>query len=178
MATRAAKRKIVKTLARKKIARPPRKKVSAIPPGVRSVTPHLAVRDAAAAIEFYVRAFGAKERFRMAAPNGSIVHAELAIGDSQVYLAEEFPGGDVAAPASVGGTTTTIHLAVRNVDRAYERALAAGATVTMPLANMFWGDRFAKVRDPFGHSWSLSQHVEDVPPKKLAKRAAAMFPAA
>jgi PhnB protein len=156
--------------------RPARRRVSAIPAGAHTVTAYLAVNDAAAAVEFYKRAFGATERMRMAAPDGKIMHAAMRIGDSQVFLADEFPGADTKAPAALGTSSVGLHLYFRDVDRAFARAVGAGATVTMPLADMFWGDRFGKIRDPFGHVWSLSQHVEDVPPKEMAKRAAAAFP--
>jgi PhnB protein len=164
---------IRKARAAKKAAR---KSVSSIPRGVHTVTPYLAVGNASEAIDFYKRAFGAKERSRMAAPDGKVMHAEIQIGDSKVFVADEFPQSDSKAPSSLGGTSVGLHLYFADVDRAFARAVAAGATPTMPPTPMFWGDRFGKLRDPFGHLWSLAQHVEDVSPKEMAKRAAAAFP--
>lgn len=162
--------------ARSKGKRAARRKVAAIPPGAHTVTPYLTVRDATAAIEFYKRAFGAKERHRMTAPDGKIMHAEVKIGDSHVFLSDEFPGSDTKSPATLGSSSVTLHLYFRKVDQAFARATEAGARATMAPADMFWGDRFAKVVDPFGHCWSLGQHQEDVSPKEMAKRAAAAFP--
>jgi PhnB protein len=159
----------------KKSRRRAKKRVSAIPPGSHTVTPYLVVNDAVAAIDFYVRAFGAKAGYKMVAPDGKIGHAELKIGDSQIFLADEFPGSDSKAPIPDGAPPVSLHLYFSDVDKAFARAIAAGATSTMPLTNMFWGDRFGKIRDPFGHLWSLSQHVEDVSAKEMNKRAAAAF---
>jgi uncharacterized glyoxalase superfamily protein PhnB len=155
-----------------------RRKVAPIPPGVHTVTPYLTVRDAGAAIAFYKRAFGAKERSRMTAPDGKIMHAEIKIGDSHVFLSDEFPGADTKSPAALGSSSVTLHLYFRSVDQAFTHATEAGARATMEPADMFWGDRFAKVVDPFGHCWSLGQHQENVSPKEMAKRAAAAFPPA
>jgi PhnB protein len=140
---------------------------------MHTVTPHLVIRGATEAIAFYQKAFGAKELVRMPGPDGKGVgHAELQIGNSRIFLADEFPTGDCSSPKKLNGTTVSIHLYVDNVDAAFDRAVAAGAKVTMPLMNMFWGDRFGKVSDPFGHSWSLATHIEDVPPAEMGKRAA------
>ena len=165
--TKRAKVKRVKPAAKKR--------VSPIPAGSHTVTPYLVVNDAVAAIDFYVRAFGAKTGFKMVSPDGKIGHAELKIGDSQIFLADEFPGSDSKAPVPGGAPPVSLHLYFRDVDKAFSRAIAAGATSTMPLTNMFWGDRFGKLSDPFGHHWSLSQHVEDVSAKEMNKRAAAAF---
>lgn len=147
-------------------------KVRPIPDGSHSVTPYLAIRGAVEAVEFYKKAFGAVELMRMPSPDGKmLMHAELRIGDSPLYLADEFPGMEVSSPASLKGTTTAIHLYVDDVDAVFAKAVAAGATVKMPLINMFWGDRFGKIMDPFGHSWALAQHVEDVPPDEMDRRA-------
>jgi len=152
------------------------KSVRAVPAGYHTLTPHLTVRGADRAIEFYKRAFGAKELERMPGPDGqSIMHAELKIGDSIVFLADEFPDMGSRAPESLGGTTGTLHVYVKDVDAAFARAVAAGAQVRMPLADMFWGDRYAKVADPFGHEWGLGTHKEDLTPKEIAKRAEAFF---
>lgn len=147
-------------------------KVNPIPQGCRSVTPHLIVDNGEKAIEFYALAFGAKELFRVPSPGG-IAHAELQIGDSRIYLCHEFPQMGAKSPNAYGGSPVSIHLYVEDVDAAFKRATDAGCEVTMPLADMFWGDRYGKVKDPFGHSWSLASHVEDVPPEELPARAQA-----
>jgi PhnB protein len=159
-----------------KARRTARRKVAPIPTGFHTVTPYLTLSDAAAAIKFYKRAFGAKERGRMSSPDGKIMHADVKIGDSHVFLADEYPGGDTKSPAALGSSSVTLHLYFRNVDQAFARATEAGARATMAPADMFWGDRFAKVTDPFGHCWSLGQHQENVSPKEMTKRAAAAFP--
>jgi PhnB protein len=142
--------------ARKKAAA--RRKTAAAAPRIpyRNVTPYLAVSDAAGAIEWYKRAFGAKELMRMPGPGGKIMHAEIMIGDSRVMLSDAFPQSDVQDPRTVGGTTANMHVYVRNVDKLWQQALAAGARVVMPLDDQFWGDRYGKLTDPFGHSWALS----------------------
>ena len=142
-----------------------------IPEGYRSVTPTLAVDGAAEAIELYKRAFGAKERMRMPGPDGKIAHAELEIGDSVVMLSDPFPQSTVKPPTELGGTSMGVFLYVDDVDAVVQRALDLGATVTMPVADMFWGDRFGSISDPFGHSWSIATHKEDVPPEEMAERA-------
>jgi PhnB protein len=150
-----------------------KKKVAAIPPGFRTVTPHLVVRNAKGAIAFYKSAFGAKEKTVMPAPDGGVAHAELRIGDSLVMLADEMPAMGASAPETVGGSPVHIFLYVPNVDKVFAQAVKAGATVTMPLTDMFWGDRYGKLNDPFGHKWALATHTEDVSPREMAKRAAA-----
>lgn len=148
----------------------------AIPKGYHTVTPYLAVKDAAKAIEFYKRAFGAKEVDRMPGPGGQgIMHAEITIGDSHVMLSDEFPGSGCSSPQSLGGTTCQIFLYVQDVDSAYQQAVSAGATAKMPPADMFWGDRFGQLADPFGHQWGLATHKEDVSPEEMKKRADAFF---
>jgi PhnB protein len=167
-------------MKRKKAARPSKarskskakKKVSPIPPGFRTVTPHLVVRNATGAIAFYKSAFGAKEKMVMSAPGGSVAHAELRIGDSLVMLADEMPAMGASAPETVGGSPVHIFLYVPDVDKVFAQAVKAGATVTMPLTDMFWGDRYGKLNDPFGHKWALATHVEDVSPREMGKRAA------
>ena len=144
-----------------------------IPEGYHTVTPYLAVDDAAAAIEYYTRAFGAQERVRMEAPGGKIGHAELQIGDSFVMLADPFPQASTTPPKELGGTSASIHVYVEDVDAVVKRAVEAGATITMEVADQFWGDRLGSVRDPFGHSWSIATHVEDVSPEEMAVRAPA-----
>src|SRR6266542_4248245 len=145
--------------------------VSPIPPGFHTITPHLVIRGAGDAIAFYQKAFGAEELMRMSGPDGkSVMHAELKIGDSVLFLADEFPGAPSASPKKLGGTSVSVHLYVNDVDAWFNRAVAAGAQVAMPLMDMFWGDRFCKVMDPFGHEWSIAQHIEDVTPEECAKR--------
>ena len=144
-----------------------------VPEGYHTVTPYLAVEDAARAIEFYTQAFGAKEVVRMDAPGGKIGHAELEIGDSRIMLSDPFPQSSSKPPKDLGGTSFSVMMYVEDVDAAFKRAVDAGATVSMELSDMFWGDRFGSVTDPFGHSWSLATHVEDVPPEEMAERAKA-----
>ncbi|MEE8143413.1 MAG: VOC family protein [Planctomycetota bacterium] len=145
--------------------------VKAVPDGFRTVTPHLIVNDGNAAIEFYKRAFNAEELCRMPGPEGKVMHAELKIGDSVVMLADEF-GGASAAPKSLNGTTFTCHLYVEDADAAFQRAVEAGAQVIMPVTDMFWGDRYGKVKDPFGHEWSVATHTEDLTPEEITQRGA------
>jgi PhnB protein len=151
--------------------------VKPIPDGYHTVTPYLAVDDAAAAIEYYKKAFGAKERFRVDAPGGKIGHAELEIGDSLVMLSDPFPQGSTKPPKELGGTSVSIFMYVEDVDAVVKRAVDAGATVTMEVADQFWGDRFGSVQDPFGHLWSIATHVEDVPPEEMAERSKAAMAA-
>jgi uncharacterized glyoxalase superfamily protein PhnB len=154
------------------------KKVNPIPPGFHTVTPHLVIRDAAKAIDFYKKAFGAEEICRMPfPPSGKIMHAEIKIGDSIIMLADEFPDmGDGCAslsPQALSGTSVTIHLYVTDADKFVNQAVAAGAKVLMPLMDMFWGDRYGKISDPFGHEWSVATHKEDLTPEEMGKRAEA-----
>jgi PhnB protein len=142
-----------------------------IPEGYHSVSPALAIDGAAEAIDFYKRAFGAKERSSMPMPDGKIAHAELEIGDSVVMLSDPFPQSTVKPPTQLGGTSVGIFVYVEDVDSLFQQAVDAGATVTMPLDDMFWGDRFGSVSDPYGHSWSFATHVEDVPPEEMEERA-------
>lgn len=146
-----------------------------IPDGFHALTPHLVVRDGNAAIDFYKKAFGAQELGRMAMPGNSkkIMHALLKINDSMLMLMDEFPDMKALGPASLGGSPVTIHMYVTDVDAAADRAVKAGATVKMPVSDMFWGDRYGVIEDPFGHSWSLATHVRDVSPADMAKAAEA-----
>ncbi|MBI4716787.1 MAG: VOC family protein [Planctomycetes bacterium] len=149
------------------------KNVKAIPEGFHSVTPHLIVRGAAKAIDFYKKAFGAEEVMRMPGPDGkSLMHAELKIGNSHVMLCDEAPDWGAVSPQALNGSPVSIHLYVEDVDAVYDRATKAGAKPTMPITDMFWGDRFGKLTDPFGHHWSVATHKEDVPPEECMKRAA------
>jgi PhnB protein len=145
--------------------------VRPIPEGYHSLTPYLTVTDASKAIEFYKRAFDAREIMRMPMPNGKIGHAELRIGDSVIMLADEMPGSDKRAPHSVGGTTAGVFLYVNDVDATYQKAVSAGGKAVQQPQDMFWGDRFGKLTDPDGHSWSLATHKEDVAPEEMKKRA-------
>lgn len=144
--------------------------VKPIPEGYHTISPSLTVDGAAEAIEFYKRAFGATERMRMAMPDGKIGHAELDIGDSVVMLNDAFPQSSVQSPKQLGGTTASVFLYVDDVDSIVQDAIDAGATVTMPVADQFWGDRFGTVSDPFGHHWAIATHVEDLTPEEIAVR--------
>ena len=144
--------------------------------GSHTATPHLIVKGAARALDFYRRAFGAVERGRCEMPDGQIGHAEIEIGDSLIMLADEFPEMGYLGPLARGGTSTVIRLYVEDVDARFAQALAAGATLTRPLADQFYGDRTGTLTDPFGHVWTLATHVEDVGPVELKRRMAALFP--
>jgi PhnB protein len=146
--------------------------VRPIPEGYHSLTPYLYVSDGKAAIEFYKRAFGARELLRMDGPDGKIGHAELRIGDSVIMLADEHPQMGALSPKTVGGSPSSLLLYVENVDQVFDRAVKEGATVLRPVANQFYGDRSGGLKDPFGHQWYVSTHVEDVPPEELKKRMA------
>ena len=150
-------------------------KVKAVPEGAHTITAHLAVQDGASAIDFYQRAFGAQVKGVHKTPDGRIMHASLKIGDSDLMLSDEFPGSPVRAPKSLGGTSVVINLMVEDVDSLWNRAVGAGAKVAMPLANQFWGDRYGQLFDPYGHSWALLSHVEDVAPEEMERRAKTVF---
>ncbi len=151
-----------------------------IRPGLHTITPHLVVEGAAEAIEFYRAAFGAEEHDRMSMPGPEgtpkIGHAELQIGDSVLILCDAFPEYGTFGPS--GPPPVTIHLNVTDAHAAFDRAVAAGATVSMPLADQFWGDRYGKLIDPFGHHWSIAEHLEDLTREEMTERMAAMMPAA
>ena len=151
----------------------PKTAVKPIPLGYHTATPYLVVRGASRAIDFYKKAFGAKERFRLSRDNGAIAHGEISIGDSYVMLADEAPEAGTRSPETVGGTTVSVFLYVEDVDDVFGKAVAAGAKPTLTPQDMFWGDRFAKVSDPFGHLWQIATHVEDVPPEEMERRMAA-----
>jgi uncharacterized glyoxalase superfamily protein PhnB len=150
-----------------------------IPEGCEGLIPHLVVKGAGEAIEFYKKAFGAEELHRSPAPDGSrLMHAALAIGGRTLYLCDDFPeycDGKERNPSALGGTPVTIHQYVRDTDAAIARAEKAGATVTMPAQDMFWGDRYGVVRDPYGHSWSFATHVKDVTPEEMEEAASRAF---
>jgi PhnB protein len=136
--------------------------VKPIPEGYHTLTPHLTVRNAARAIEFYKQAFGATERGVMKGPDGKVMHAELKIGDSVIMLNDESPEFGSVSPQSIGGSPLALHIYIENVDSAFERAVKAGAQVEMPVSDQFWGDRYGKLKDPFGHKWSIATHVKDM----------------
>ncbi|SHI10634.1 Uncharacterized conserved protein PhnB, glyoxalase superfamily [Pollutimonas bauzanensis] len=145
--------------------------VSRIPRGMNSITPHLICAGAADAVEFYKKAFNATEIRRLAGPEGKLVHASVRIGDSVVMLMDEFPQWGSLGPKSLKGSPVTVHLYVDDVDASMERAAAAGAKVVMPAEDMFWGDRYGVVEDPFGHRWSIATHIRDVSPEEMQKGA-------
>jgi PhnB protein len=163
-----AKKKAAAKVARR--TAPPR--TSAIPAGYHTVTAYLTVPDGDRALDLYAKAFGARVKVRMAKPDGKLMHAEIRIGDSVVMLSDESPGG-TKSPTSLGGTSASLFLYVPNVDASFKRTVGAGCRGTMPPTDMFWGDRFGQLVDPFGHHWSLATHKEDVRPAEMKKRAAA-----
>ena len=146
--------------------------VKPIPDGYPQVTPYLIVDGGDAAIAFYSKVLGAKERMRMGSPGERVGHAELTLGDSLVMLADEHPEMGILGPKSTGGTPVTISVYVEDVDSVFERALAEGASSIRAVENQFYGDRSGQFEDPFGHRWSIATHVEDVPPEEMEKRAA------
>jgi len=148
--------------------------VQPIPEGYHSLTPYLIVAGAARAIEFYKSVFGATERMRLGGPDGKIGHAELAIGDSVIMLADEHPEMGARGPRSIGGSPVGIHVYLPDVDAAAARAVAGGAKLTRPVENQFYGDRLGTLEDPFGHIWHISTHIENVSPEEIGRRAAAL----
>jgi len=147
-----------------------------IPTGLHAITPTLTMRDADKAIDFYKRAFGAEERMRFQGPDGrSIMHAEIKIGDSIIFLSEENAQMGCRGPQSLGGTPVGLYLYVEYADHAFNRAVSAGAQATMPVGDMFWGDRCGQLTDPFGHKWSVATHKEDLTPDEIRKRAMSFF---
>jgi PhnB protein len=148
--------------------------VRAIPEGYYSLTPYLVCKGAAKAIDFYTKAFGAKEMVRMPGPDGQVMHAEVQIGNSMLMLADENPDQGALSPDTIGGTATSIMFYADDVDAVFKGAVAAGATAVVPPTDMFWGDRMAQVTDPFGHKWAIATHKEDVSPEEMEKRMAAM----
>ena len=147
--------------------------VKPIPEGYHSLTPYLAVEDASKAIDFYKEAFGAEELLRMPGPDGKIAHAELQLGDSKLMLSDPFPQSNVRPPSERGGPTASIFMYVNDADATFEQAQKAGATVVAELEDMFWGDRFGSLADPFGHVWSVATHIEDLSEEEIAERSKA-----
>ena len=176
-----ARKAAKKAAARKAPARKAAKRAASPRPApAHNLTPYLVLRGAADAIEFYKRALGATESYRMPMPDGSrLMHAELRIGGSPIFIADEFPEMNTGShsPNALGGTTASIHLTVKDIDNTFKRAVDAGMTVVMPLADMFWGDRFGKLRDPFGHQWSMGMQVRKLTPEQIAEGAKAAFAA-
>ena len=142
---------------------------------IHEVFAYLRVHDSAQAIDFYARAFGATELFRLTEPSGRIGHAEIKIGPTTLMLSDEYPESDIRGPRSIGATTVSIHLHVSNVDQFFDQAVAAGATVVRPLQDQFYGERSRMVRDPFGHEWLLGGHLEDVSPEEMQRRYTALM---
>jgi uncharacterized glyoxalase superfamily protein PhnB len=146
-----------------------------IPEGLHTITPSLKLKDAAKAIEFYKEAFGATERGRFEMPGGAIMHAEITIGDSVVMVAEEMPEMGAKGPMTLGGTPVRLHIYTEDVDSLFARATKAGATVMMPVADQFWGDRYGVLADPFGHEWSIATHTKDLTVDEMKKASEALF---
>jgi PhnB protein len=148
----------------------------AVPDELPLITPHLVVDDAARAIELYVDALGCVELYRVVGPDGErISFAELLLGTSRFFLVDEFPEQQAFSPKTLGGTPVALHVYVPDVDRAYERAVRAGMTVEIPLADFFWGERYGSLRDPFGHHWALVSRIEDLSPAEIQRRATAFY---
>ena len=145
--------------------------VNPIPEGFHTTTPSLVVNNSKEAIEFYTKAFGAKEIYQMPTPDGKTMHAMIQIGDSFVMMSDEFPQMGARSPTTVGGTSTTIHLYVEDADKTYDQAIQAGAKPTMPMMDAFWGDRYGSLIDPFGHSWGIATHKKDMSPEEMHKAA-------
>ena len=150
-------------------------KAKPIPDGFHGATPYLCCKDAAGAIEFYKKAFGATEVMRLAEPSGRIGHAEVKIGEAVIMLSDEHAEIGVRSPQSLGGTPVAIHLYVEDVDALARRAVAAGAQLTRPVADQFYGDRTGTLEDPFGHRWFIATHKEDVSSEEMGRRYAAMM---
>lgn len=146
-----------------------------IPNGMHTLTPHLVCNGAADAIEYYKKVFGAIELLRLPGPPGRLMHAMIQIGDSPLMLVDEMPDCGLAGPKSLNGSPVTLHLYVEDVDAVVERAVTAGAKITMPVADMFWGDRYGKIEDPFGHYWSIATHVRDLSTQEIESAAALAF---
>ncbi len=152
-------------------------KIKPIPDGYHAVTPYIVLRNATEAITFYTKAFGAEEVYRMPSPDGRLMHAEIRIGDSKVMLSDEFPEmqGPCKSPQSLNGTSGSLMIYTKDTDAAFKRAIEAGATEVSAPEDMFWGDRFARVKDPFGHDWQFATHQEEVSPEEIAERAKTAF---
>jgi uncharacterized glyoxalase superfamily protein PhnB len=141
----------------------------ACPKGFSSVTPHLVIKDCANAIDFYKKALGAQEIYQSRMPDGKIMHAMIQIGNSIIMLADEFPAMGAVGPNTLGGTSTTLHIYTDDADKLFNQAVSVGATPVMPIADMFWGDRYGQIKDPYGHSWAIATHIRDVSPEEMEK---------
>lgn len=163
----------------KKVSRtkPKKAKVEPIPKGFRTVTPYLTIDGAAEALEWYKKAFSAKELSRQPIPGGKLMHARIRIGDSIIMMSDYFPGGNSQAPTVLGSTTATLHIYSKNVDKLWQQAVDAGAKIVQPMDNMFWGERYGQLKDPFGHNWSISQVIPMTKQemKEKQEQAMAMF---
>ena len=153
----------------------PTSKVKPIPPGMHTVTPHLVCAGASDALAFYQKAFGAQEMSRLPGKDGRLMHAAMKIGDSTIMLVDEMPEWNSLGPNALKGTPVTIHLYVEDADAFAARAVAAGAKIVMPIADMFWGDRYGQLQDPFGHKWSVATHQRDVTPEEMKAAMAKMM---
>jgi len=151
------------------------KSVKPIPDGFTAVTPYLTIKGAAAAIDFYKKVFGAEEAYRLSSPDGKVAHAEIHIGGAVIMLHDEMPEWKALSPQTIGDTATAIMLYVRDPDAVVKRAVDSGATLLMEVSDQFYGDRCGSIKDPFGHKWSISKHIEDVPPDEIERRYAKML---
>ena len=160
-----------------KKSKPKKAKVDPIPKGLRTVTPYLSINGAAAAIDWYKKAFGAKEIVREPTPDGKLMHAQIRIGDSILMMCDVFPGASSQSPDVLGNSSVTLQVYVKNVDKLWQQAVDAGAKITMPLDNMLWGERYGQLTDPFGHHWSLSEQIKMSKAERdeKQKQAMAMF---
>lgn len=169
-------KKAIKKTTKKLAASPKKKKVAAIPKGYHSITPYLIMtNDAAKAINFYKKVFGAKEALRMDGPGGEVMHAELKIGDAKIMLADEYPEMNCCGPQTYGGSPVGIHLYIKNVDEVVKKAVKNGAKLLKAVEDMFYGDRSGTIEDPHGHQWTISTHIEDVTPAQIRKRVPELF---
>jgi PhnB protein len=176
-ATRIEDYRMAKKSKQAKKSKPKKAKVESVPKGFGTVTPYLAINGAAAAIDWYKKAFGAKEVERFPTPDGKLMNARIRIGDSNVMMSDVFPGAGSQAPDTLGNSPVTLHVYVKNVDKVWQQAVDAGAKITMPLDNQFWGERYGQLTDPFGHHWSLSQVIKMSKAERdeKQKQAMAMF---
>lgn len=172
---KVVKKKTKKTTVKRKAKKVKVKKVAAIPAGYNNITPYLIVNRGSKAIDFYKKVFSAKEVMRMEQPDGKIGHAELKFGDTKIMLADEHPEMNAHAPGKFGGSPVGIHLYTKNVDKVADLAVAAGAKLVRPVEDQFYGDRSATLEDPYGHTWHISTHIEDVSKAQMKKRAAELF---
>ena len=146
-----------------------------IPDGFSSITPHLVIKECGKAIDFYKKAFDAREIYRSLMPDGRIMHAMIQVGNSFVMMADEFPDMGAKGPKTIGGTSVSLHIYTEDADKLFNQAIAAGATQIMPINDMFWGDRYGQILDPFGHSWAIATHKNDVSPEEMERAAKEMF---